>query len=79
MSCIMANRMVLNCRKISRNVTCIVTRTSGRTVIVADDNINDDDERVTKEICGGRKEVLSVSEESGEGVGGLGIPTLDRQ
>ena len=81
MSCIMANRVVLNCRKISRNVTCTVTGTTGRTVIVADDDDNndadDDDDGVTKEV-GRRKEALSVSEEdSGEGVSGL--PTLDCQ
>lgn len=50
MSCVLANRVVLNCRKISRSVTCAVTgmkfSTTGRTVIVDDDDKyhdNDDD------------------------------------
>ena len=43
----MANRVVLNCRKISRSVTCAVTgmkfSTTGRTVIVDDNDVDDDD------------------------------------
>jgi len=75
MSCIMANRVVLNCRKI---VTCTVTGKSGRMMFVTDDNVaDDDDDEVTKDV-GGRKEVLLVSEvDSGEGPIGLGLPTLD--
>ena len=84
MSCIMANRVVLNCRKISRNVqvTCTVTRANGRTMFLADEHDEhdpSDDDGVTSEACG-KKEVVSVSEE--DGVGGLGtptIPTLDFQ
>ena len=82
----MANRVVLNCRKVSRGVTYTVTGKSGRTMIVVDDDNNndvdelEDDDGVTKDVGCGRKEVLSVSEEdSGEGVSGLGIPTLDCQ
>ena len=82
----MANRVVLNCRKVSRNVTYTVTgSTTGGTRIVAhhnddgEDDGDDHDDGVTKEVSG-RKEVLSVSEEdSGEGLSGLGIPTLDCQ
>ena len=58
MSWVMANRVVLNCREISRNVTCTVTGTTGgRTMIVADD----DDGVTTKEVDGrkSRREVLS--------------------
>ena len=84
----MANRVVLNCRKVSRGVTYTVTGKSGKTVIVVDDdddNINvvdelEDDDGVSKEKVGGRKEVLSSvleDEDCGEGVSGLGIPTLD--
>ena len=81
----MANRVVLNCRKISRRVTCAMTGTTGRTMNAVDDNDDDDDDDddddngVAKNVCG-RKEVVSVSEEdSGEGISGLGIPTLDCQ
>ena len=78
----MANRVVLNCRKISRTVTCTVTGTNGRTVIVVDENDDDDDDDddgVTKDV-GGKKEVFSGSEkeeENGEGASGLGITTID--
>ena len=84
MSCIMANRVVLNCRKISRSVTCTVTGATGRTMVVVDDDNNDDDDDdgddgVTMKCAGKRKEVLSVSEKCEDGVSALGIPTLDCQ
>jgi hypothetical protein len=44
MSCIMANRVVLNCRKVSRSVTYTVTGSAaGRAMIVVDDDNNNDD------------------------------------
>jgi hypothetical protein len=57
MSCVMANRVVLNCRKISKNVTCTVTGTTGGMTMIAAD---DDDDGVTKEV-GGRREILSAN------------------
>jgi hypothetical protein len=86
----MANRVVLNCRKVSRRVTYTVTGTAaGRAMIVVDDDntnnnddhdelLKDDDGVITKDV-GGRKEGLSPvseEEEGGEGVSRLGIPTL---
>jgi len=79
MSCIMANRVVLNSRKISRNVSCTVTGKSRRMPVMF---VTDDDgvPILTKDV-GGRKEVLSVSEvDSGERPPSeLGLPTLDFQ
>ena len=90
----MANRVVLNCRKVSQRVTYTVTGTgtaAGRAMIVVDDDntydhdhdelLKDDDGVITRDV-GGRKEGLSPvseEEESGEGVSRLGIPTLDCQ
>jgi len=87
----MANRVVLNCRRVSRRVTYTVTGTAaGRAMIVVDDdNNNDDDDEllkdddgvITKDV-GEKKEGLSPvseEEETGEGVSRLGIPTLDCQ
>lgn len=74
MSCVLANRVMLNCRKISKSVTCTVSgmkiSTTGRTMIVVDDY---DDYGATNE--GGKKEVFSCSEE--RRADELGITNID--
>jgi hypothetical protein len=81
----MANRVLLNCRKISKSVTCSVTGmkfsstrrgSNGRSMIVVDDYAYDYDDGVTT--TAGQKEVLSDSEKGGgEGAGGLEMTSID--